>query len=480
MENDSYLFWKVSEVGRRQVVTCAPGDCILAAAALMRERKVSGLVVCVGDEPVGMITDRDFRNRLDEIARTAGELPVSHFMSAPVRTIGEGAYLFEAIYRMARHRIHRLVVTGADGKLSGIITDADLIKIQLTTPLYLGRDIDRAQTIEDLAAMHKRVVDVVSHASRSGAKTDDLVRLISHFHDTISQKAVEILLRESEEPVTDRFAFLALGSEGRGEQTLKTDQDNAIVFADDLPPAGLASLEAFSERLIAALIRVGVPPCPGGIMANKREWRRSVTEWCNAVEQWITAPTPEHLLSFGMFSDLRTIHGPPEFEKQIKDVVLATVKQYALFLASLAKNVLRSPPPLGLLGRLKLENSGENKGKVDIKKKGILPITEGITVLGLDAGILFGGTREKIEALKTNCPLPLRELEQIEQAFTFLSHLRLQHQLSRIKGGLTPDNHIDPRQLSPAELGRLKESFLAVRLLQHFLRQQYKLDLLGQ
>ncbi|NTU59815.1 MAG: CBS domain-containing protein, partial [Deltaproteobacteria bacterium] len=192
MSNETFYFLKVGDLGRRALVCCTPDDDVLDVADLMREKRVSGVVVCRDDEPVGIITDRDFRTRLRQIAEASGRLPASQLMSAPVTTIGEGELVFEAIYRMGRNRIHRLVVVDAGGKLAGIITDADLIKLQLTTPMYLGRDVEEARSVDDLASINSRATAAVSHAFRAGGRTPDVIRLISHFHDAITRKLIEL------------------------------------------------------------------------------------------------------------------------------------------------------------------------------------------------------------------------------------------------------------------------------------------------
>lgn len=478
MTDEGFFFHRVSELCRKAVATCSPDDDVLRAAALMREKNISGLVVCRDGEPVGVITDRDLRNRLGEIAAASGRIAASRLMSAPLVTIGESEFVFEAIYRMAKNRIHRLVVVDPVGRLVGILTDTDVIKLQVTTPLYFGRDIEDAESFEDLAEIHARVVEVVSYAFRTGARTDEVVRLISHFHDTITQRVFQLLLRDTDKAPTDRFSFLALGSEGRGEQTLKTDQDNAIVHADDLTDKEQAGLEAFSVRLIDSLVRIGVPPCPGGTMANRPQWRRSVSEWSRLLDQWISVPSPERMVNFGMFCDLRTVHGPPGYEQRLKQVILDAVGRNGLFLAYMARNILRFPPPLGLFGRLKVERSGPHKGEIDLKKSGIFAITEGVTLLALEVGILDGSTREKIDQLRERGALAVRDLDALAQAFDFLFYLRLRHQLNRLQRGEPPDNFIDPRGLSAVNMGRLKETLSAVEFFQRHIRQKFNLDLI--
>ncbi|MBI5441782.1 MAG: CBS domain-containing protein [Deltaproteobacteria bacterium] len=475
MRDEGFFFVRVAEVCRRAVVTCTPTEDLLTVAARMREKNISGLVVCCGAKPMGIITDRDFRNQLDRIAETSGRILAGDVMSAPLTTIREEEHVFEAIYRMAKNRIHRLVVVDDVGRLAGILTDTDVLKLQMQTPLYFGRDIEGAGSIEELRELNARAIDVVFYACRAGARTADVIRLIAHFHDAMAQRAIELLLHEIE-GVPEGFAFLALGSEGRREQTLKTDQDNAIVFDDAVDSAGLVALQGFSEKLIEAMIRIGVPPCPGRTMANNPQWRRSLTDWSRLLTQWISTPSPENMVNFGMICDLRTVYGSHEYEKQLKELIRREVHRNSLFLAYFGRNILRFRPPLGFFGRIKTERSGDHKGTIDLKKAGIFALQEGVTLFSMRAGILDGSTAEKLRALRGQGAMPARDLERIELAFDFLSYLRLRHQARQVRDGQKPDNYINPTDLSLSEGRRLKETLESVEFFQKFIENEFQLS----
>ncbi|MBN9423666.1 MAG: CBS domain-containing protein, partial [Candidatus Accumulibacter sp.] len=299
---------------------------------VMREKNISSVVVVEGGEPLGIFTDRDLRNKVVAAGCNPGELEVRAIMNAPLAVIGEDDQLYQALYRMSRQKIHRLGVVDAAGRLAGIITDTDILRLQSHSPHQLVLDIEKARNLDDLKALHARIQALVLHLSGTGIATRDMVRLIAHLNDQILLRLIGLLRAERFADLPSGFAFVVLGSEGRGEQTLSTDQDNAIVYADDLGADAIARIEAFSHALIEGLIAIGVPPCPGGIMARNAEWRRSLGEWRSQLDRWLMAPTPENIIACGTFVDIRTIDGDPAFERTLKAHLYERVKENRLYL----------------------------------------------------------------------------------------------------------------------------------------------------
>lgn len=476
MRDDSFLFVRVAEIRRKPLVTCGPDLDLASAARVMRQKNVSGIVVCRGGAPVGIITDRDLRNRFAEAPQDIRYFPASSAMTAPLVTIGEGELVLEAIHRMAKHGIHRLVVLDSLGEVTGVVTDTDILSLGAAGPLRFAREIEEATSLEDLRHVNRRVVELASFGTKTGARTRDVMGLISRFYDSVAARAITLLLDTEEEGLPAGFAFLALGSEGRREQTLKTDQDSALVHADDLSEPEVAALEGFSHRLIEALIRIGVPPCPGGTMANNPLWRRPVSGWIEVVKHWIAVPTPENIVNFGMFCDLRTVYGDASLEARIKDQIRDAVARNSLFLRHLARHILRFRPPLGFLGRFRVERSGEHRGMIDLKKAGIFAITEGVTALALEVGIVDGGTLGKLAVLVEKAILTGSEAAQVEEAFDHLITLRLRNQLRQVEAGVKPTNYIDPAELSESDRGKFVRALQAVGSFQNTIRGRYRID----
>jgi CBS domain-containing protein len=399
-------------------------------------------------------------------------------MSAPLIVVREDDFLFEALYRMSRHGIHRVGVVDAQKRLIGIVTNSDILDLQTRSPQKLLRDIAEARSVDDLRRLHGQIQNLVLHMVASGVATRNLVRMIAHLNDRLQIRLIEILRAQKFPQLTERFAFVVLGSEGRREQTLSTDQDNALIYADDLSAPELAQLEAFSHALIDALVDIGVPPCPGGIMARNEFWRRSLAQWSQVVESWLSTPTPQNILNGSMFFDLRTLYGDPGLEQALKASLTEHLNKDAVFLAHTGANVLRFSPPLGWFGGIKTEGHGEHRGKLDIKKAGIFAVTEGIKVLAFEAGILSGGTRERLQGLAAAQVLDPEQAQDLEASFDFMVVLRLRCQVRALREGKEPNNYVTLSHLNRMEKGRLKLALQEVQAFQAFLKRHFQLDLL--
>ncbi|MBE0599621.1 MAG: CBS domain-containing protein [Desulfuromonadales bacterium] len=478
MAEESAFFLPIKNFTQRQLVTCQADASLVEAAGLMREHDVSSLVVCSHGHPVGIFTDRDLRNKVVALGHDPNSLQVRSIMSAPLITVREDDFLFEALYQMSRNRIHRVCVIDAEGKLTGILTDSDILKLQSRSPQQMLRQIEEAETTEELATLHRQIQDLVLHMVGTGVSTRNLVRMIAHLNDRLQIRLIDLLRQRDFPDLTDRFAFVVLGSEGRREQTLATDQDNAIIYADDLSPAQIERIEAFSETFIAALIAVGIPACPGGIMAKNPFWRRSLSDWSKVVGSWLSTPTSQNILNGSMYFDLRTLYGDPQLETQLKALIAEQLSKDAVFLAHTGANVLGFKPPIGWFGHLQTESKGEYRGQLDIKKAGIFAITEGIKVLALEAGIFHGGTRERLLGLTTAGVLHPEQAQNLEASFDFLVFLRLRSQVRSIREGRKPGNHLNLDHLNRMETGRLKLALEEVRSFQSFLKRHFRIDLL--
>ncbi len=480
MSAENVFFVPVRDLCQRDVVTCEQDESLVVAAGMMRERRISSIVVCANQVPVGMVTDRDLRNKVVAQGRNPADLRVSDIMNSPLLTIGEDDYLFDALYLMSRQRIHRLCVVDEQGELCGIVTDSDALRFQSRSPQLLMKEIEEAAGIDELKVLQGNLEKLVVHLVGTGVATKDLVQTVAHLNDRILIRLIELVRSTRYPDLTDRFAFLVLGSEGRQEQTLSTDQDNAIVYADDLSAAERDRLAAFSVDLIDELIGIGVPPCAGGIMAKNEGWRRSLGEWKRVLDKWLRTPSPENILSGSMFFDLRTLYGDTCFETELKAHITAQLRANPLFLAYSAGNAVGFKPPLSLLGNIKPERRGPHSGGIELKKAGIFPITEGVKAMALQAGVGEGGTRGRVLGLQEAGILRAEQADNLIAAFDFLVTLRLRAQLLAIEEGRVPDNFLPLDHLNRIEEGRLKLALQEVGHFQGFLRNRFHLNQLGR
>jgi len=474
--NENFFYQRIEAVCKGPLFTCPPDMDVVAAARLMQENDLTAVVVVAEGNPLGVFSIRDLRNCLADSDGIVAGCKVRDNMGQGLITINRRDYVFEAVFKMARHNIFRLGVVDDRGTLVGIVSATDLLKVQTCTPLFLYQEIREADSIHQLRALGARIHDVIKVAIHANSDILNIVQLISRFNDAISIRLIALLEQNEGIRLPEGAAYLVLGSEGRGEQTLRTDQDNAIVYRDDLPPEKLREVKRFATRLVDALEEIGVPRCPGNIMASTPRWRHSLSEWKQLVNRWISVPTPEHVLNFGMFQDLRSQHGDEDLVMQLREHIRVTVQHNAYFLTNMASHVVRFPPPFTMLKRIRLENSGEHKGQLDLKKAGLFAITTGSSLLALEFGIIGGSTCNKLEQLAARKFFSKNDHETIREAFAFLTRLRLQQQLREQLPDGKATHHIDPQILSKRERNLLLQALEGVNVFLWIFREHYLLD----
>lgn len=340
----------------------------------------------------------------------------------------------------------------------------------------LYQQIASADSITALKEISEVLLISVDRAVRTGIEARDIVELISGINDAVTLRLIAILEETEGIRLPAGATYLVLGSEGRGDQTLRTDQDNAIAYADDFPSGQLCYVEQFAARIVDALEEIGVPRCPGNIMASNPEWCHSMSEWRLLLDQWITIPTPENTLKFGIFQDVRSLHGDLPLGRKLRDHIRISARNCPRFFPHMAFHAVRFPSALGMFGRIRFERSGEQKGKIDIKKAGIFAITLGVSLLALESGVTNGNTWEKLKVLKKSTLLTGGDAGRIEEAFNCLVQIRLQSQLRELMAGEKPTYYVDLKGIADAELKEFRRALKGVDILLHLLRNHYHLD----
>lgn len=480
ISEDSFFFVKVDTICRRPAITCPPGMSVVEMTRIMKEHNISGIVAIDGGRPVGIVSLRDLRDLIADATEEIAALTVRNIMKCGLITIRRSDYLFKAIFLMAKHNIHRLVVVDDDGLLSGVVTDTDLLRVQTRSPLYLVQEIESAVTIDQLRTISQKMTGMLQYAVKLKADPQSLIQLITHFNDAFTQRLISILGEQNGICLPEGAAYLALGSEGREEQTLRTDQDSAIVYRDDLPPEKLAEVRRFADAIVAGLASLGVPLCSGNMMANNPDWCHSLSEWKSLVERWITTPGPEQMVSFGVFQDLRVQHGDRSLGEELQHHIVATAKNNTHFFPNMARNIVRFKPPIGMFGRLLVEGRGEGRGRLDLKKGGLFALTRGISLIALEEGICGGTTWSKIDRLRALNHIAAADLDTMEESFTFLINMRLEKQLLSLASGVQPSNYVDPLVLQEKDRVQLRSALRGAGDLLQMLRTRYQLDLVNR
>ena len=470
---ERFLTLKVKDIKVREVPFLMGTATVFEAAKLMRERNLS--CVFVVNKETGIVTERDIIKRVVAQGRDPRTTPLAEIATYPVVAVDEDSFIYEAILEMASRNIRRIGVSRG-GKLVGVLEDKDIIAHESKNLLVLIKEIEKAKTAEDLRYIYSLVTDLVVDLFLEGIRVSYIGRLISEISDKIMARAVFLTIREigMEPPVP--FSIMVLGSEGRREQTLKTDQDNALIFDDTYPMLDV-DVEAYFSRFGGAysdlILSVGFPPCPGNVMVRNPEWRKGLVSWKETVSSWFSKPDPENTLRLGIFFDFRNAFGSSDLVEDLRDHIFRLVDRNDLFVAYMLLDAIRVKPPIGFMKRIVLETRGDHRGEFDIKKGGIFPVTQGIRALALRSKIPDTSTLDRIEALIGSGDLPHDLGEDLKEAYTFLQTVRLKSQIEKIREGKDPDNYVNPGRIGKLERDLLRDALRVVAEFQAFIERRY-------
>jgi CBS domain-containing protein len=480
---DKLLFTTpVGELATKDVVTASQDITIKEAAGIMSEKRISSLVLVDPEGvPAGIVTDRDLRDKVVSKARDIKD-KVNSIMSVSLIKAEAREYCFEALLKMIRYNIHHLIVVD-EGRLKGIITNHDLMMLQGTSPISIAREIESQQTIEGLVPPAGKINTIIGILLKEGARASNITRIITEINDRLVRNILEIAERKYGSPPVD-YCWVVFGSEGRKEQTFKTDQDNAIIY--DNPASEKDETEIrkyFSEftRFVRdALVSCGFPLCPADFMASNARWCQSLDVWKEYFSKWINNPTPDALLMSLIFFDFRPIHGNLKLAEDLRSYLGQHLKNQNIFFARMAGVITKNRPPLGFFRSFIVEKSGEHKDTLNLKLRGIGPIVDLARLFALERGVHETSTLERIKALKDKHPVISELGAELEQAFEFITLLRVHHQIEQIEESIPPDNFINPDKLSNLEKKSLKESFQLILKVQDAIVEIYRAGMVNQ
>jgi CBS domain-containing protein len=445
----------------RPPITVSAEATVAAAARLMRSERVSCLIV--DHQPPGIVTDRDLRNRV-LAAELPPATPISTVMTAPFLSLTADAMAFEGLLLMLERGVHHLPLLNPDGSVLGLVTHTDILRRQSNSPLFLPRQLQRAESPADLRRYADQVARTVTTLLDAGAHVVDIGRVVAVAHDALLVR----LLQDAEQqlgPPPVPYAWLVLGSEGRLEQTLRTDQDNALVYHDDATPAQAAYFPRLAAHVVAQLVDCGFPRCPGEVMATNPDWCRPLAAWQRYFTHWISVPDEEALLRAAIFFDYRQVYGSLPAEAALHRMTDHAADQ-RIFMARLARTALRNPAPLTLFHGIATERRGTQRRLLDLKLRGTALIVDLARLFALEARTPQTNTVARLRAAEQAAVLHPREAANLIHAFELLARLRLQHQQSCLAAGLPVDNQVNLDQLSHREHRELKESLQAVHHVQ--------------
>jgi len=349
---------------------------------------------------------------------------------------------------------------------------------QGTSPLYLFREIGVQQAIDGLYDLSNKIPQVVRALVEEGAKANNITRMITVLNDQIVHRMLS-LLHEEMGPAPYRFCWLSLGSEGRKEQTFKTDQDNALIY--ETPPdnwdhikEGKLYFRKFGNKAIEHLEKCGYPLCKGEIMASNPKWRKPYSVWRNYFDKWVNAPEPQEVLHATIFFDFRPGYGHVELAEDLRNHLATTVPNKGIFLMHLAKDCLSGKAPLTFFRNFIVEKDGKHKNRLDLKTRGIVPFVDFARLLGLKHGVKETNTLSRLQTIADADYLSMEFYSEIREAYEFQMQLRLVHQLRMLESGETPHNYIDPAELTDLEKQTLKEAFAVIDRIRAYVKDEFR------
>ncbi|MBC2729734.1 DUF294 nucleotidyltransferase-like domain-containing protein [Thiobacillus sp.] len=460
----------LASVIRREPVTCTPDTSIRQALQRMEDHGVGAMVAVESLVPKGILTLHDVLSRVALAGMDLDE-PVIRIMSTNLITLPPHAAAHEAALAMAKQGIRHVLVTDS-GRLTGVISEKDLFSLQRVGLSRISTAIRHAPDLALLKQCARDIQQLARNMLAQGVAAEQLTQIITTLNDLLTTRIIELELRESPARGIE-FCWLALGSEGRFEQTLNTDQDNGIIFAlkDNQDPAALrAVLLPFAKRINLALAGCGFPLCGGDVMASNPKWCLSLDEWQTTFDKWIYHGGPMDLLHSTIFFDFRPLYGATHLGTALREWLQAAAPKNSRFLHQLAVNALRNRPPLGMVRDFV---TGDDH-TIDLKMNGITPFVDAARIFSLATGGTHTNTLQRLREIALPLNISTRDVDAYCQAFLFIQLLRLRLHHVQSEQGTTLTNRVDPDTLNNLDQRILKEAFRQARKLQTKLGLDYQ------
>ena len=478
----------IGELVGRGPIVCSPKATAREAAQGMRDENVDSVVVKDEERVLGILTDIDLRNEV--VANgTSPETPAEDLMHRNALRLAADAPVFQALMEMMRHQTYHVVVsegTGPNAKLLGVISDKDISRAQGNSPAFMTERVEQTNTPEDLYGIRGEIDKLLIGLERQGVKPKDLVTINTELNDHLMKRLISLVETEMREAHPDLYvdlpwAWLSLGSEGRGEMSLLTDQDNALLYADPKDDEDAEKAEewfrALAWRANEVLAEAGFALCEGDIMARNPKWRQSLGDWKETFRGWILTPDADVLILASTFFDLRGLYGDMSLVEELKSSIFETLEKERRFLPFMVQNALGNRPPLSFFRRFVLERSGEYRHTFNIKRRGLRPLVDAARILAIELRYLdSANTVDRFEHIAREMPGMASTVENALDAYNYLDERRFAHHLRSIERGEKLNNQTNPSDLNNTQQNMLKVVFATVQEVQEALARRYGIN----
>ncbi len=458
---------RVDQAFLRPAHVVPAGTDIVAVVRLFQSQRTTSVLVSGLQGGLGIFSNTTLQRAVLD-GRPLAQITVGELASHPVITVRAGDQLGDAMALLLRARVHRLAVLGEDGQVQGILEALDLFSFLANHSHLITVQIEQAADLQALEAAAAQITRLLAALHRGGTRIALMAQLVQQLNARLFERAWQMIAPPG---LVANSCLFVMGSEGRGEQLLKTDQDNGLLLRDGYEPP--ADLQAVCERFSAALARFGYPECPGRIMLSNPAWRASVSGFGLKVRDWLLQPQGDSLMHLAIFMDAHAVAGDAQLLADVRQRLMQLATDNDALIARFALAIDAFGGPAGWWNRLLSLGDAE---PMNLKKAGIFPIVHGVRSLALARRIAATGTAERIAALQAEGQLDAALAQELVQGLHFLMGLRLQAGLAEQELQRPVTGNVDPARLSTLERDLLKDTLLAVKRFKALLHQRLRLD----
>ena len=478
MHSDSNSFDLTPIKYSKKIVTCSPSTTARDVAKIMNKKKVGAILIVDEMLPIGILTDKDLRNKIvtgDYSILTTAEA----IMTKPVITYPKKMTVTEAQMAMMKSNISHLCLT-KDGTINtkavGILSKHDVMVALGNNPAVLIKALKRAKKIKEIKPIRNRIMQLLQGYLDQNIPMTLISKIITELNEACTTRVIEMCIEKMSSPPPVKFAWLALGSQGRSEQMLHTDQDNAIVYenvSEVFKDETRIYFLKFAGLVNKGLFEIGYDYCPAEMMASNPKWCMSLDEWKNQVHHWITNPGKNEVLLSFIFFDYSVTYGDTEIASQLSDSIFEDVKANPIFYVHLVSGALQSPSPTGFFRQFLVEQDGANKDNFDIKRRALMPLTDAARVLILSHSVKgISNTAERFEKLAELEPNNSELYLSCSYSFKALLKFRTKQGLLHHDSG----QFIALESLSKMEKIKLKRTFKTIKELQELISVRFNVS----
>lgn len=468
-ELSGFMLTRIKESYFRPLAIVTPETSIHKAVEKMSQTSATAVLVDF-DGQYGVVSDSDLRRRVI-LERRSYDEPIGPLATRPVLTVESEDFLWSALLLMTERNIKRLVVV-QEGQPAGMIEQMDLLSAMSHKSHLMQIQIQKAASIDEVQKAAQMIEHLIRSLQSQGVKVRHITALLGRLNAQIYRKLWELIAPKE---IIDNSCLIVMGSEGRREQTLRTDQDNALIVRDGFDHP---DLENSAKRLNDALVACGFPLCDGGVMARESFWRKPKAAFKAQIAACTDAPDAEKLMQLAILYDGRAVAGDESLLNGVKLNLIEQFNDNATLLSNFARGTLAFETPLSLFANF-VTAKDDHAGEMELKKGGLFAIVQGVRSLSVERGIKETGTFERIELLASAGVLEQEMASDLIEAFDFLLTLRLGSQLEKLSRRQRPDNYINPAKLSKIERDILRDSFKIVDRFKKLIGYHFKLGLVG-